>query len=84
MNFVYCHFFNNFAPMKKHTLTYFTNRMKKLSLLTVLLLFCLTMAGQTSDQSQRQVRYDRNALRLSDSDFLKSDEARRIGDQVLL
>lgn len=45
----------------------------------------LTLAGQPGRQRfQETARLGRNALRQTDTIFLQSDEARRIGDQVLL
>lgn len=57
--------------------------MKKLLFLLTLLL-PLAVAAQTNADGKGVTRRGRNSIRIEDPAFYKTDEARRIGDQVLL
>lgn len=59
--------------------------MKK-TLLLLMSLFCLTVMAQRQEtrDGKPMMRQGRNSIRIEDPEFYKTDEARRIGDQVLL
>lgn len=58
----------------------------KTKLILLLSLFCLSMAAQQNlpAEGKQTRRQGRNSIRISDPQFFTTEEARRIGDQVLL
>lgn len=59
--------------------------MKRITLLTLTLLLCFHVVAQNAEQNKKQeTRYGRKFLNIADDNFMLTDDAKRIGDQVLM